>query len=111
MSVAEVDVGASVLKTPIFCGTAGNIVMVTAFEGADSPPDVAVELLAVIVIVYVLPGRNPLVIDMGVAGLAIVCVLLIVYVPAKPVPVPKAVIDVLADTPLPFMTVPTSSLP
>jgi hypothetical protein len=109
--VAEVVVGASVLKSATFCGTAGNIVIVTALEGADSPPDVAVELSAVIVIVYVWPGRSPLVIDMGVVALAIVCELLMLYVPAKPVPVPKVVIDVLADTPLPFMTVPTSSLP
>jgi hypothetical protein len=109
--VADVVVGASVLENPTFCGVGGKVVIVTAFEGADSPPEVAVELLAVAVIVYVWPGRNPLVIDMGVVALATVCVLLIVYVPAKPVPVPNAVIDVLADTPLPFIRVPTSSLP
>jgi hypothetical protein len=53
VSVTEVDVGASVLEMSTFCGVAGNIVIVIAFEGGDWPPDVAVELSAVTVIVYV----------------------------------------------------------
>jgi hypothetical protein len=110
-SVTEVDVGVSVLEISTFCGAAGNIVMVTGFEGTDWPPDNEVELSAVIVIVYVWPGRSPLVIDTGVVELAIVCELLMLYVPAKPVLVPTAVINVLADTPLPFMRVPTTNLP
>jgi hypothetical protein len=53
VSVAEVDVGVSVLEMATFSGVAGNIVIVTALEGADCPPDVAVELSAVTVKVYV----------------------------------------------------------
>jgi hypothetical protein len=94
-----------------FCGVAGNIVIVTALEGADWPPDVAVELSAVTVIVYVWPGRSPLVIDTGVVALAIVCELLMLYVPVNPLPVPFDMINVLADIPLAFITVPTLNIP
>ena len=105
------DVGVSVLEMTTFCGVAGNIVNVTGFEGADWPPEVLVELSAVTVIVYVWPGRSPLVIDTGVVESAIVCELLMIYVPVKPLLVPKYVIDVLADIPLAFMIVPTVNLP
>ena len=99
------------MEISTFCGVAGNIVIVTGFEGADWPPDVAVELSAVTVKVYVWPGRTPLVINTGVVELAIVCELLMLYVPVIPVPVPLDVIDVLADIPLAFMIVPTVNLP
>ena len=101
----------SVVEMATFCGVAGNIVIVTALEGADWPPDVAVELSAVTVIVYVWPGRSPLVIDTGVVESAIVCELLMLYVPVNPVPVPLDVIVVFADIPLAFMIVPIGKLP
>jgi hypothetical protein len=45
------------------------------------------------------PRTPPSVITTGAEGLPNVCELLSVYVPPPPVPLPKAVITVLADTP------------
>ena len=42
---------------------------------------------------------------------AIVCELLMLYVPVNPVPVPLDVIVVFADIPLAFIIVPTLNLP